>query len=43
VSQLLRFGRQPVQIGLGFKYYAEKPASAPDGGIRFVFTLLLPS
>jgi hypothetical protein len=43
VSQLLRFGKQPVSIGLGYKYYAEKPASGPDWGIRFVFTLLLPS
>ena len=44
VSQLLKFGSQPVQIGLGYKYYAVKPeATAPDWGIRFVVTLLIPS
>ena len=43
VSQLLRFGKQPVSIGLGYKYYAEKPTTGPDWGIRFIFTLLLPS
>jgi hypothetical protein len=43
VSQLFHFGKQPVQFGIGYKYYAEKFASAPDWGIRFVFTLLIPS
>ena len=43
VSQLLRFGKQSVSIGLGYKYYAEKPTTGPDWGIRFIFTLLLPS
>jgi hypothetical protein len=41
--QLRKIGKQPVPIGLGYKYDAEKPASTLDRGIRFVFTLLLPS
>ncbi len=43
VSQLVHFGKLPVSLGLGYKYYAAKPASGPDWGIRFIFTLLLPS
>jgi hypothetical protein len=42
VSQLVHLGKLPVSIGLGGKYYAEKPANGPDWGIRFVFTILLP-
>jgi hypothetical protein len=43
VSQLLRFGRLPVSIGLGYKDYAEKPSTGPGWGLRFIVTILLPS
>jgi hypothetical protein len=42
VSQLLRLGRQPVQIGGGFRYYAEVPDGGPDWGARLTLTLLFP-
>jgi hypothetical protein len=42
VSQLLRLGKQPVQIGLGGRYYADGPDNGPEWGVRFVFTLLFP-
>jgi hypothetical protein len=42
VSQLLRFGKQPVSFSIGGKYYAEKPAGGPDWGLRFAVTLLFP-
>ena len=42
VSQLVRIGKQPVQFGLGARYYAEGPSGGPDWGLRFVVTLLFP-
>ena len=42
VSQLLKFGKQPVQFSLGARYYAEKPDGGPDWGLRFAVTLLFP-
>ena len=42
VSQLLRIGKQPVQFGLGVRYYADKPAGGPDWGLRFTVTFLFP-
>jgi hypothetical protein len=42
VTQLLKLGDQPVSVGGGVKYYAEKPAGGPDWGVRLVFTLLFP-
>ena len=42
VTQLLKLGDQPVSIGGGIKYYAEKPAGGPDWGVRLVLTLLFP-
>ena len=42
VSQLVKFGTQPVQFSLGARYYAEKPANGPEWGLRFVVTFLFP-
>jgi hypothetical protein len=42
VSQLIRVGKQPVQLSLGVKYYAERPLGGPDWGLRFAITLLFP-
>jgi hypothetical protein len=43
VSQLIKIGKQPVQLGLGAKIYAEGPSGAPEWGIRFVVTPLFPT
>jgi len=43
VSKLVRFGKQPVQLGVGARYWAESPDSGPDGfGVRAFVTLLFP-
>ena len=42
VSQLLKVGKLPVQLSLGVKYYAERPAGGPDWGLRFAVTFLFP-
>jgi hypothetical protein len=42
ISQLLKFGNQPVQFQLGGRYYPEKPQGGPDWGLRFTVTLLFP-
>lgn len=43
VSQLMKFGKMPVSLALGAKYYAGGPSGAPDWGIRFVVTPLFPT
>ena len=43
VSQLMKWGNQPVQLGAGVRYWASSPASGPDGwGLRFSLTFLFP-
>jgi len=42
VSQLARIGKMPVQFAVGGRYYAEGPSGAPEWGLRFVVTLVLP-
>ena len=42
VSQLVKFGKQPVQFQVGYRYYAEKPYGGPDWGLRFAVTFLFP-
>ena len=42
VSQLLKFGDQPVSIGLSGTWYAERPDTAPEWGIRFTVSFLFP-
>src|SRR5882724_3216319 len=43
VSKLLKFGKQPVSIGAGVRYWAESPDSGPEGiGGRLIIAFLLP-
>ena len=43
VSQLLKIGMLPIQIGVGARYWAESPANGPEGfGARATLTLLFP-
>lgn len=42
LSQVAKFGDQPVQLFLGVRYYAETPVDGQEWGIRFGFTLLFP-
>ena len=43
VSQLFKVGNQPMQLGLGARYWAESPDGGPNGwGVRVVYTLLFP-
>jgi hypothetical protein len=42
VSQLTKFGEQPVSLQLGYRYYAEAPTGGPDWGLRFQATFLFP-
>jgi hypothetical protein len=42
VSQLLKFGQQPVSFALGARHYVERPSNGPDWGLRFTVTFLFP-
>lgn len=43
VSKLVKFGKQPVSLGVGARYWAATPESGPAGwGVRFVITFLFP-
>lgn len=43
VAQLLRFGGQMLQVGVGARYWAESPRGGPEGwGLRLNLTLLFP-
>lgn len=42
VSQLIKFGRQPVSLGVGGRYYAESPDDGPEWGVRTFITFLFP-
>jgi hypothetical protein len=43
VSQLFKIGDQPMQLGVGPRYWVEAPEGGPEGwGARAVFTLLFP-
>ncbi|MGA0845055.1 MAG: transporter [Luteolibacter sp.] len=41
-SQLVKFGSQPLSIFAGVRYYAEKPSSGPEWGLRLGLTFLFP-
>jgi hypothetical protein len=43
ISQLIKVGKMPLSLALGFKYYAEAPSNGPDWGVRFVVTPLFPT
>jgi hypothetical protein len=42
VSQLVHFGKQPVQFQLGGRVYPEAPDNGPEWGLRFDVTFLFP-
>jgi hypothetical protein len=43
VSQLMKFGKMPVSLTGGLRYWADSPAGGPSGfGYRFAVTLLFP-
>lgn len=43
VNQLLMFGKRPVQIGGGLRYWLDSPSTGPEGlGIRLQLTFLFP-
>ncbi|MFK5923019.1 MAG: transporter [Verrucomicrobiota bacterium] len=42
VSQLVKFGKQPVQFQVGGRWYAEGPDGGAEWGLRFAVTLLFP-
>jgi hypothetical protein len=43
VAQVVKLGRQPVQFGIGARYWAESPDGGPDDwGFRAQVTLLFP-
>lgn len=42
VQQLLKVGRQPLTLQLGYRYYAEGPSGAPEWGLRLQLSLLFP-
>jgi hypothetical protein len=42
VSQLMKLGKQPMQIGGGGRVYLARPAGGPDWGLRLSMTFLFP-
>lgn len=42
VSQLLKLGKQPISIGVGGRYYVDKPSGGPDWGLRLTMAFLFP-
>jgi hypothetical protein len=42
LNQMLKVGKQPISLQLGYRYYAERPSGGPDWGLRFAVTLLFP-
>jgi hypothetical protein len=42
VSQLVKFGSQPVQLFAGIRAYPEAPDDGPEWGVRFGMTFLFP-
>ena len=43
VSQIVKIGRQPINLQIGGKYYTDSPRYGPDWGMRFTLTLLYPT
>lgn len=42
IQQLLKVGKQPIALQLGYRCYAEGPGSGPDWGLRFQVSFLFP-
>lgn len=41
-GQLLKFGKYPLSVGVGGRYYVESPDDGPEWGMRLVTTFLFP-
>jgi hypothetical protein len=42
VSQLVKFGKLPVEFEFGGRYYSNKPDQGPNWGLRFQITFVFP-
>lgn len=42
ISQMFRFGKQPVQFQFGYRNYVDAPDNGPNWGLRFQVTFLFP-
>jgi len=42
VQQLVKIGKQPIALQLGYRNYVQRPAGGPDWGLRFAVTFLFP-
>ena len=42
LQQLIKIGKMPVALQVGYRYYVEKPNGGPDWGLRFTVTFLFP-
>jgi hypothetical protein len=42
VSQLVRIGKLPLQVGVGGRIYAEGPSGGPDWGLTMTLTFMFP-
>ena len=42
LSQLVRVGKLPLSLGVGYREYVDGPPGGPDWGLRFIVTFLFP-
>ncbi len=42
VSKVFKIGKMPISVGIGGRYYVDKPTGGPDWGVRLAITLVLP-
>ena len=42
ISQLVMFGKQPVELGLSGRVYVDRPAGGPDWGLKTTIIFVLP-
>jgi hypothetical protein len=42
LGQMLKIGKLPISLELGYRYYAEKPDNGPEWGLRFFVKFLFP-
>jgi hypothetical protein len=42
LAQVVRVGKQPIQLLIGGRYYADGPDDGPEWGLRFALTFLFP-
>ncbi len=42
VSQMMKFGKQPINLQVGYRNYLDAPTGGPNWGIRFQVTFLFP-